>query len=428
MDTTSQRTTDGTPAMGFREFVTLMAALMAINALSIDAMLPVLPQIGASLGIAIENQQQWIVTAYLLGFGAAQLIYGPLADHFGRKPVLLAGLAIYVVFTIVAAFAPTLPAMIVARLLEGAGAAATRVLVVTIIRDRHSGRTMARVMSLTFIVFLAAPIVAPSLGQLITLVAPWQWIFAVLTIFGAGTAVWTWRRLPETLHPEDRRAVSPAGVIGACRIVLTNGVAMGYMLALTVMLGALFGFINSVQQVFADVLGVPALLGVIFALVAGWMAVASYLNSRIVERLGTRRVSHAALLGFIAVAALHSLLAYYDRETIWAFAGLQSAMMFCFGLVGANFNSIAMEPLGHVAGTGSSIFGFVTTVGGALIGFGIGQQFNGTVIPLTAGFISCGLAALLIVLVTEKGRLFHPAQPDPDRGDPTGAAPRRETE
>ena len=415
MSPSPARITDDAPVMGFREFVTLMAALMAINALSIDAMLPVLPQIGASLGIATENQQQWVVTAYLLGFGGAQLIYGPLADHFGRKPVLLAGLAIYAVFTIVAAFAPTLPAMIVARALEGTGAAATRVLVVTIIRDRYSGRTMARVMSLTFIVFLAAPVIAPSLGQLISLFAPWQWIFAALTVFGAGTAIWTWRRLPETLHPEDRRAVSPGGIIGAYRITLTSGVAMGYMLALTAMLGALFGFINSVQQVFADVFDAPALLGIVFALVAGWMAVASYLNSRIVERLGARRVSHAALLGFITVAALHSVLAYYDHETIWTFAGLQSAMMFCFGLVGANFNSIAMEPLGHVAGTGSSIFGFVTTVGGALIGFAIGQQFDGTVIPLTAGFVICGLVALVMILITERGRLFEPAHPDPDQ-------------
>jgi DHA1 family bicyclomycin/chloramphenicol resistance-like MFS transporter len=215
MDTTSQRITDDTPVMGFREFVTLMAALMAINALSIDAMLPVLPQIGASLGIVIENQQQWIVTAYLLGFGAAQLIYGPLADHFGRKPVLLAGLAIYVVFTIVAAFAPTLPAMIVARLLEGAGAAGTRVLVVTIIRDRYSGRTMARVMSLTFIVFLAAPIIAPSLGQLITLFATWHWIFAVLTIFGAGTAVWPWRSRARVAGVSRARTpLMPSGLAG----------------------------------------------------------------------------------------------------------------------------------------------------------------------------------------------------------------------
>ena len=414
MDPTPARITDDAPLMGFREFVTLMAALMAINALSIDAMLPVLPQIGASLDLATENQQQWIVTAYLLGFGAAQLIYGPLADHFGRKPVLLAGLAIYALFTIVAAFAPTLTTMIVARALEGTGAAATRVLAVTIIRDRYEGRTMARVMSLTFIVFLAAPVIAPSLGQLIALFAPWQWIYAALTVFGAGIAIWTWRRLPETLHPEDRRAVSPAGIIGACRIVLTSGTAMGYTLALTAMLGALFGFINSVQQVFAYVLGVPALLGVIFAVVAGWMAVASYLNSRIVERLGTRRVSHAALLAFITVSALHYWLAVYDRETLWSFAGLLSAAMFCFGLVGANFNSIAMEPVGHVAGTGSSIFGFVTTVGGALIGFAIGQQFDGTVIPLTFGFVVCGLMALAIVLVTEGGRLFHPAHADPD--------------
>lgn len=400
--------------MGFREFVTLMAALMAINALSIDAMLPVLPQIGDSLGIALENSQQWVVTAYLLGFGAAQLVFGPLADHFGRKPVLLAGLAIYVLFTVVCAFAPSLPWMIVARALAGAGAAATRVLVVTIIRDRYSGRTMARVMSLTFIVFLAAPVVAPSLGQLIAFVAPWQWIFALLTIFGAVVAFWTWQRLPETLHAEDRRAVSPAGIAGACRIVLTSGIAVGYMLALTAMLGALFAFINSVQQVFAHVLDAPGLLAIVFALAAGWMAVASFLNSRIVERLGTRRVSHSALIGFIVIAAIHGALALIDQETILVFAALQSAMMFCFGLVGANFNSIAMEPLGHVAGTASSIFGFVTTVGGALIGFAIGQQFDGTVIPLTLGFVTCGLIALLLVLVTEKGRLFHPVHPDPE--------------
>jgi len=186
------------------------------------------------------------------------------------------------------------------------------------------------------------------------------------------------------------------------------------MLAFTAMLGARFGFINSVKQVCAHALGAPELLGIVFALAAGWMAVASFVNSRIVEQLGTRRVSHTALLGFIAIAAIRSLVAHYDHESIWAFAGLQAAMMFCFGLVGANFNSIAMEPLGHVAGTGSSIFGFVTTVGGALIGFGIGQQFDGTVVPLTLGFVTCGLIALLIVLVTEQGRLFHPTHPDPD--------------
>ncbi len=413
MDTTPNRIAEEAPVMGFREFVTLMAALMAINALSIDAMLPVLPQIGESLNLATENEQQWVITAYLLGFGVAQLVFGPLADHFGRKPVLLTGLAIYLFFTIVAAFAASLTTMILARALQGAGAAATRVLTVAIIRDRFFGRTMARVMSLVFIVFLAAPVIAPSLGQLIALVAPWEWIFAMLGIFAAATTLWTWLRLSETMHPEDRRAVSPAGIAQAYRIVFSSRIAVGYMLALTAMLGALFGFINSVQQVFEHTFNAPGLLGIVFALAAGWMAVASLLNARIVVGLGTRRVSHAALFGFIAIAALHSVLAYGGHETIWLFAVLQSAMMFCFGLVGANFNSIAMEPLGHVAGTGSSIFGFVTTVGGALFGFFIGQQFDGTVVPLTLGFVSCGIVALLIVVITEQGRLFHPVNPEP---------------
>lgn len=396
-------------AMGFKEFVALMAALMAVNALSIDAMLPVLPQMGASLGIISENNQQWIVTSYLLGFGGAQLFYGPLADHFGRKPVLLTGLAIYVVFTVVAVFSVSLEGMIAARALEGAGAAATRVLAVTIIRDRYSGRVMARVMSLTFIVFLAAPVIAPSVGQAIVLIAPWQWIFGALAVFGTAVAAWAWLRLPESLHPEDRRAISPAGIAQAFRMVLSSRIAMGYMLGLTAMLGALFGFINSVQQVFADALAAPGLLTSVFALAAGCMALASYLNARIVERVGTRRVSHVALIGFIAIAGAHGLMALAGHETVWIFAVFQSAMMFCFGLVGANFNSIAMEPVGSIAGTASSVFGFVTTVGGALIGFYIGQQFSGTVIPLTLGFVCCGLAALCIVAITERGRLFRPA-------------------
>ena len=394
------------PLMGFREFVALMAALMAVNALSIDAMLPVLPQIGASLDITSPNERQWVITAYLLGFGAAQLFYGPLADHFGRKPVLLAGLAAYTLFTVMSVFAATLDVMIAARALQGMAAAATRVLAITIIRDLYSGRTMARVMSLTFIVFLAAPIVAPTLGQAIAAVAPWQWIFGALAIFGGGTAVWSWRRLPESLHPEDRRPMSTDGILQAFRLVLSSRVAVGYMLALTAMIGGLFGFINSVQQVFAVALGAPQLLTSVFALAAAWMAVASFINSRVVERIGSRRVSHFALLGFIAIASAHSVVAAAGYETVWSFALLQSAMLFCFGLIGANFNSIAMEPLGKIAGTASSVLGFVTTVGGALIGFYIGQHFDGTVLPLTLGFTACGLATLSFVALTEKGRLF----------------------
>lgn len=398
------------PGMGFREFVALMAALMATNALSIDAMLPVLGEIGDALHLGSENDRQWVVTAYLLGFGGAQLIYGPLADRFGRKPVLMAGLVIFIVFSAASAVAGSLWAMILVRFLQGCGAAGTRVLSITIIRDCYSGRHMARVMSLVFIVFLVAPILAPSIGQAIALVAPWQWIFVALALFGVVVAIWTWGRLRETLHPADRIPISPEGIASALRTVLSNRMALGYTLAMTLMLGALFGFINSAQQIFAEALDAPALFPIIFALAAGGMAVASFVNARIVERVGTRRVSHAAVIGFIGIAAIQGAIAWSGHGDVWAFAALQTGLMFCFGLAGPNFNAMAMEPLGHIAGTGSAVVGFTTTVGGALIGFLIGQQFDGTIVPLTIGYLGCGMAALLIVFVTEQARLFQPRE------------------
>jgi DHA1 family bicyclomycin/chloramphenicol resistance-like MFS transporter len=394
--------------MGFKQFVALIAAAMAVNALAIDSMLPALPAIGDALGIPTENGRQWVVTAYLLGFGAAQIVYGPLADHFGRKPILLFGLGAYAVFSIAAGFSRSLEAMLIARVLQGVGAAASRVLAVSIVRDCYSGRKMARVMSLSFIVFLTVPIIAPSMGQAIVLVAPWPLIFVGLALFGGAVMVWAALRLPETLHPEDRTPISPRGMIEAFRTTVASRVAVGYMLAMTCMVGGLFGFINSAQQVFADVFDARRLFPLIFATIAFFMALSSLLNSRIVIQFGTRLLSHTALVGYIACALLHAVVAETGHETLWSFAILQSAMMFCFGLVGPNFGAMAMEPLGHVAGTASSVQGFVTTVGGALIGFYVGQHFNGTVVPLTLGFVGCGIGAFVMVLVAEKGRLFQP--------------------
>jgi len=395
------------PGMGFKAFVALIAAMMATNALAIDSMLPALPQIGEALGVASHNQRQWIITAYLLGFGVAQLAYGSLADRFGRKPVLLVGLSLYVLFAGLCAISTSFEMLLVARALCGVGAAATRVLSVSIVRDCYSGRQMARVMSLSFIVFLAVPIVAPSIGQAIVLVAPWPWIFAVLAIFGLAVMGWIFARLPETLHPEDRVPLTPGPVLAAFKEALTNRIAIGYTIASTLVLGGLFGFLNSAQQVFVDVLGAGKLFTLLFAAIAGGIAVASLVNSHIVGRLGMRRVSHVALCGYIAFAGVHALIALSGHESLWVFAGMQAGMMFCFGLTMSNFGALAMEPLGHLAGTAASVQGFITTIGGALFGFWIGQLFDGTVVPLTLGFTGFGVAGLIAVLITEKGRLFH---------------------
>jgi MFS transporter, DHA1 family, multidrug resistance protein len=392
---------------GFPEFVCLIAMLMALNALAIDAMLPALPMIGEALGVARENDRQWIVTAYLLGFGAAQIVYGPLADRYGRKPVLMVGVGLYVLFSLLAALAPSFELLVAARVGTGLGAASLRVLAVSIVRDRYSGRTMARVMSLSFLVFLGVPIVAPSVGAAILAVAPWPWIFGLLAAAGAAVMLWAALRLPETLHPEDRLPIDAGRIAGAFREALTNRQSLGYTLAMTAITGALFGFINSSQQIFADVFDAEAAFPLVFAAIASGIAVASLLNAALVERLGSRVLSHTALLAFTAVAAIHAAVSATGHETIWTFAVLQGLTMFSFGFVAGNFGSMAMEPMGHIAGPASSAQGFISTTLGSLIGFFIGQQFAGSATPMAAGIAGCGAIAVLFVLVAERGRLFR---------------------
>jgi len=400
---------------GFPEFVALIAMMMALNALAIDMMLPALPAIGEALSVASENSRQWVITAYLLGFGVAQVIYGPLADRYGRKPVLMVGLALYVLFSVAAAFTTTFEALILARLGTGLGAAALRVLAVSIVRDRYSGRTMARVMSLSFLVFLGVPILAPTLGQLVLFVAPWRWIFGVLALAGSGFMVWALIRLPETLTPENRLPIRFARIAEAFRAVLSDRLSVGYTLAMTAITGALFAFINSSQQIFFDVFEEPGLFTTVFGLMAAGIAVASLTNARLVERLGSRRLSHLALIGFITSAAVHAGVALSGHESLISFALLQGLTMFCFGFIAGNFGALAMNNMGRIAGTASSVQGFVSTTFGSLTGFLIGQSFDGTAAPMTVGITLCGTLALVAVLVAERGKLFSTVE--------TGSAP-----
>jgi len=397
---------DAAPARpGFREFVVLMAGLMALNALAIDAMVPALPAIGRALGVATENERQLVVSLYVLGFGTTQLVYGPLSDRYGRKPVLLVALALYVGFALACAAAPSFALLLTARMLQGGAAAASRVLVVSIVRDRYEGPAMARLMSLTFLVFLLMPVLAPSFGQLTLLFAPWRAIFFGLALFATVMLAWSLVRLPETLHPEYRRPLSVASIRAAARETLSNPQSLGYTLAFTMMMGALMGYINSIQQIVFDVFRRPELIAATFAGVAGPMAVTSYANSRLVERVGTRRLAHAGLVGFTLFAALHFVSAEVG-EGLPLFIALQGLTMACFGLSSANLGALAMQPMGHIAGTASSVQGTIGTIGGALLGLAIGQSFNGTTLPMIGGFAGFGVAALLILTVTERGRLF----------------------
>jgi DHA1 family bicyclomycin/chloramphenicol resistance-like MFS transporter len=251
---------------------------------------------------------------------------------------------------------------------------------------------------------------APSIGQIIMTFASWRAIFFFLGAFGAGVALVGGLRLKETLDPANRRPVSFGHVGRAMGEVLRNRTALGYMLASAFPFGALLGYVNSVGQIFTDEFHAASRFPLIFALVAGAMGVAAVLNARMVERVGTRRVSHTATVGLIALSAVHVAVAMSGHETMLSFSVLQCLTMFCFGLMGSNFNAMAMEPVGHIAGTASSVLGFTSTCGGTLIGIVIGQCYNGTTVPLAMGFLLMGLVTLGVVWWTEQGRLFRPYQ------------------
>jgi len=388
------------------EFIALIAALMALNALAIDVMLPALPYMGEALGVTSENERQYVVSSYMLGMGIAVLAFGPLTDRFGRRGPLLFGIAVYVVAVLAAILAPTFETLLILRFIQGMGAASVRVIATAVVRDRYRGREMAEVMSLTFMVFMAIPVLAPGIGQVLLLTGPWQMIFLFMGVLAFAFWLWTYIRLPETLPVERRRPLSLRAITTGFRIVFTNRAAFAYGLAGMFLFGALFGFISSSQQIYVDIYGLGVYFPVAFAGVALLMAVSSFTNSRIVRRLGMRRISHGAVLVFTVVSGIWLALAMIGYLPLWLFLSLLCIIMFAFGWSSANMNSLSMEPLGEVAGTAASVFGFIQTVGGALIGGYIGQMFDGTTIPAATGYFSMGVLTLVCILVAEKGRLF----------------------
>ncbi|MFS2317276.1 multidrug effflux MFS transporter [Maricaulis sp. D1M11] len=400
--------TDEHLPMPLWELVALLVAMTALVALSIDMMLPALDDVARDLELARPNDQQYVVLVYLAGFGASQIIYGPLADRFGRKPVMLIAIALYLVMTLICALTPTFELLLVARFLQGAAAAASRVITVAVARDLTSGRRMAEVMSMVMTAFMAVPVLAPSLGQLILTFAPWRWIFGFLILFGVALMVWIQLRLPETLKPEYRTPLALKTTWNAFREAMTHRLMLGYTLAGTTFFGALYGFLGSSQQIFVEHFGLnDNQFPLAFAAIAGGMGVTSYINSRLVMRFGQRRLAHGALLVFTAISCVHVGAIALGVDNLWAFLILLAAAMSLLGLIAANFSSLAMEPMGHIAGTASAAYGFVTGVIGAAIGTFIGQAYDGSALPLMAGQALMGLATVAIVVWTEKGRLMQ---------------------
>lgn len=401
--------------IGEREFVALMALLQALQALAIDAMLPALGPISADLGAGSANQRQLVVGLFLIFSGLGSLIPGPLADRYGRRPIVLSCLGAYVAFSAACALVSHFLPLLVLRAALGLACAGLTVLPAAIIRDRLEGDRMARLQSMVSMVFMIVPMFAPTLGQAVLVVAGWRWIFGVMALLGALLALWVRLRLPETLRPEFRQPIRPGRIVATLGAVLKSRMAMGYVLGMALIQGALFGYINSTQQLLGEHFGAGARFPLFFGGMALAMASTNFINSRIVLRFGARRVSHAALLTYGAVALVQLLLAVTGLETLWRFVPLMTLNLCLMAFIGANFTSIALQPFARIAGAAAGGQAFVRMVLASSLGAAIGQAYDGTARPLAGALVLAGAGALALVLFGEEGRLFrrlHPPQPE----------------
>ncbi len=384
----------------------MVAGLMALNALAIDIMLPALSDISEHYKLAVENHQQWVIFAYVFGFGAPQLIFGPISDRFGRKGLLQICLVGYVIAGATCMLTHSFSLLLVMRFIHGVFASGIRVIAVSIVRDLMAGRAMARVMSLVMTVFMIVPVLAPAIGTGVMLFASWQWTFGLLAIAGMMMLLWVQFRLSETLPAEARQPLSARSTASAYWQVVTTRVTFGYMAASGVIFGALFAFIASSEQVFSDVFGKHDSFALWFGGIAACLAVANFTNARIVERIGMRRISHIVMIAFVALSLTNVIAMQVFGERLAIFYPLFGLTFACFGMMGANFSALALEPLGKIAGTASAAYGFATSTVASGFGYLVASQFNGTVTPVMLGFVGLGVVSLAIILVTERGRLF----------------------
>ncbi len=384
--------------MSFREFITLMAVMVSIMALSLDAVLPILSVAGHDLSVASDNQTQYIIGMLLFGVTLGQLLYGPLADSYGRKPSVYLGLLIFICGCVLSLFSTSFSVMLIGRFLQGFGAAAPRVASIAIVRDRFAGREMARVMSFVMAVFIFVPVIAPALGEIVMSLSHWRMVFALFVAIAVFIAAWTALRLPETLKPEDRHPFNLKDIGNSFKIVLTNTQTLGHTISAGLIFGCLIAYLSSARQIYQDYYHTGNLFAFYFALSAMSVGVASLVNSGIVRRLGMHLISRIGLIALICVSALFLAtdLLYTTQTPLLYFMLFAVLSFFTLGLLFGNLNAMAMEPMGHQAGIASSVIGALTSAISTIIGSLIGQAYDMTLTPLTLGFLVMGLAAFAV--------------------------------
>jgi len=382
----------------FVEFIVILSLMMSITALSIDAMLPALPQIGRDLGVANPNDRQLIVSLIFFGQAFGQLFFGPLSDKTGRKPALYGGYILYVIGSLVSVFSLNFTMMLMGRVLQGLGISAPRAVSMALVRDQFEGRLMARVMSFTMLIFILVPMIAPSIGQGILYLAGWRSIFVGFILFALVTVIWFWLRMPETLAVENRIPFSLRRIVHSVGEILKIRTAIGFTLLAGLLNGVFLGYLNSAQQIFQEQYALGELFPLYFATISLALGAAALLNSRLVMRYGMRKLVRVALgifnglaLLFLGVSALLE-----GHPPLWSLMAYLMLSFFFTGIMFGNINALAMQPLGHLAGIGSAVVGSLSTLISMLIGILIGQSYDGTILPLVVGMVVGGSISIFV--------------------------------
>lgn len=383
-------------------YIVLLALVMSTGAMGTDIMLPALSVIGEDLGVANPTEVHAIVTMFFLGMAIGQLMVGPLSDAYGRRPLIFAGYALFILGSLIAMTTDSWGMMMVARAMQGAGASAPKIVAVAVIRDQYEGRAMARIMSIVNAVFILVPIIAPAFGQGLIWLGGWRLTFVGLAVLSFSVAVWFALRLPETLAPENRRQFRPKKLMAGLREVARTRQTMGYTLAAGLINGAFIGYLGSAEMIFHNVFLVGDYFAALFALAALSIGLSSLANASLVMRMGMYGLSCWALVGLIALTFgfLLLLAQYAGVPPLWMFVIWQLASFFCVGILFANINSLAIEPLGHMAGLGAGFIGSISFFISLPIAAAIGNAFNGTVYPMVIGFAVLGVATYVTVLLT----------------------------
>jgi DHA1 family bicyclomycin/chloramphenicol resistance-like MFS transporter len=380
------------------EFVALMAAPMSIAALALDALLPALEPIGEAIQSRSPADNQLLITLFFLGLGVGPLVFGPISDSIGRKPVVYLGFALFIVSSLVCVFARSVEVMVLGRILQGVSLSAPRTISVAMIRDSYSGDYMARVMSFVTVVFILVPVIAPALGKYILDRMGWQAIFHVQVVFSILVCWWFWKRQPETLIPERRSSFRGRIFIDGFRELLSYRQTVAFTFIWGFITGSFLVYLSTSQQVFEQQYGLPDAFPYLFAALAITIGTATLLNGTLVVRLGMLRLVTAAMILYVLTSLVYIVL-YFNtgNPPVFVLMLFFALQFFAVGFIFGNLRSLAMEPLGHIAGIGAAITGFVATVMAVPISSFIGKYVQNSVLPMFIGFLVCGTISCLIL-------------------------------